>query len=411
MEKNKGNRMKWKDKLDPVLGKIAIYIIITVSVLYLLYKISGPVFAFITWLLKMIGSLLKLLTPLFWGFFVAYLLMPLTNFLQKKLASSRFNKKQKSCRGIAVALTIIIVLAALVVLLSVLISTFTSQVQIADFDSTLAFFKALGANISGLYDQIVSFLSDLNVDAGQIQNVVDTVVEAFNKWLSSMGENMVATIEDIPHIISQTLFIIIFAIWFLLDGANIAMYWGKVMAALFSDKVRAKIREFLEDCDEAFSGYIRGQVMDALLMMLMISIVLYIFDVPFAIAIGVLAGIGNLIPYVGPFIAYAGTIIVCFVNGEFTKMIITLIALWIVQSIDGNIINPKLLGKHAHIHPMYVIVALIVGSAWGGLLGMLFAVPIAALIKKIFDRAINKRLAYLKKKQENKITEAKDDPS
>lgn len=403
--------MKWKDKLDPVLGKIAIYIIMTVSVLYLLYKISSPVFAFITWLLKMIGSLLKLLTPLFWGFFVAYLLMPLTNFLQKKLASSRFNKKQKSCRGIAVALTIIIVLAALVVLLSVLISTFTSQVQIADFDSTLAFFKALGANISGLYDQIVSFLSDLNVDAGQIQNVVDTVVEAFNKWLSSMGENMVATIEDIPHIISQTLFIIIFAIWFLLDGANIAMYWGKVMAALFSDKVRAKIREFLEDCDEAFSGYIRGQVMDALLMMLMISIVLYIFDVPFAIAIGVLAGIGNLIPYVGPFIAYAGTIIVCFVNGEFTKMIITLIALWIVQSIDGNIINPKLLGKHAHIHPMYVIVALIVGSAWGGLLGMLFAVPIAALIKKIFDRAINKRLAYLKKKQENKITEEKDDPS
>jgi predicted PurR-regulated permease PerM len=86
-------------------------------------------------------------------------------------------------------------------------------------------------------------------------------------------------------------------------------------------------------------------------------------------------------------------------------MIITLIALWVIQSIDGNIINPKLLGKHTHLHPMFVIVALIIGSAWGGLLGMLFAVPIGALVKKQFDRFIAWRL----EKQKQKTAELNED--
>lgn len=398
--------MKLKNKPDPILWKICMYVILTVSVLYLLYKLSNPVFAFLAWIIRGIGSLLKLLSPLFWGFFVAYLLMPLTNFLQKKLAESRLNRRHSSCRSSAVALTIIIVLACLVLLLSVMISTFTSQIQIADFDSTIAFIKGIGNNINSLYQWIVHYLSQLSVDAGQIKEAVNTVTSAFSSWLSGMGKNMVATIEDIPHIISQTLFIIIFAIWFLLDGAHIAMYWGKVMAAIFPDSVREKLSLFLQDCDEAFSGYIRGQVLDALLMMGVISVVLYICDIPFAIAIGVLAGLGNLIPYVGPFIAYAGTIIVCLVNGQISRMIVTLIALWVVQSIDGNIINPKLLGKHAHIHPMYVIVSLIIGSAWGGLVGMLFAVPVAALVKKQFDRFIAWRLTKQKEKKEKEIAES-----
>lgn len=382
-----------REKIDPVLGKISIYVILTASVLYLLYKISSPIFSFLGWILELILKLLSLLKPLFWGFFVAYLLMPLTNFLQTRIAGSRLNRRQKSCRSLSVALTIIIVLAVLVLLLSVMISTFTSQVQIADFKSTVSFIKGIGDNIKAMYDWVLRYLDSMSLDMGQFEDAVDAIVNGFNSWLAGLGKNFVSTIEDLPHIVSQILFTIIFAIWFLLDGGRIAIYWGKVMCALFSDNVREKIGEFLEDCDAAFSGYIRGQVMDALFMMAVISVTLYLCKIPFSIAIGVLAGIGNLIPYIGPFIAYAGVIIVCLINGEYTKMIFTLIILWVIQSIDGNIINPKLVGKHTHVHPMYVIVALIIGSAAGGLIGMLFAVPIAALIKKMFDRMIARRLA------------------
>ena len=127
-------------------------------------------------------------------------------------------------------------------------------------------------------------------------------------------------------------------------------------------------------------------------MMVLISVLLSICKVNFALAIGVLAGFGNLIPYVGPFIAYTLVTVVCVINGEWMKLLLSLVLLWIVQTIDGNIINPKLLGKHVNIHPMYVMIVLIFGSALGGLMGMLFAVPVGALIKLQFDRLLKKRI-------------------
>ena len=100
-----------------------------------------------------------------------------------------------------------------------------------------------------------------------------------------------------------------------------------------------------------------------------------------------------MIPYFGPFIAYGGSIVVCLISGEFTKLIIALIALFVIQAIDGNIIGPKLLSHSIKIHPLLVIISLIFGSSIGGLFGMLLAVPIGALIKVIFMRYIENRLA------------------
>ncbi len=121
-------------------------------------------------------------------------------------------------------------------------------------------------------------------------------------------------------------------------------------------------------------------------MFVVISITLSIVGVKYAIIIGALAGFGNLIPYVGPFIAYGSTIIVTLVSGDIKTLIIALIALFVVQTIDGNVINPKLLGNNVDVHPMLVVISLIIGQGAFGLLGMLFAVPVAALCKVIFEK-------------------------
>lgn len=394
--------MKWKNKLDPVLTKICLYIIGTIAILYVLYHAGNSLFSLLMMLIKLIGTIFHLLVPVFWGFFLAYLLMPITDFLQKKLAYSRFNKKNKSCRGFAVALTIMIIAAFFVAMLSILITSFTSTVQIADLDSTMKFFKGISDSAQNIYNSLLYQLKNMNLDSKQIQDGINAVVSALTNWFTGLGKNMFTSLEDLPGILSRVLLSVIFAIWFLLDGAHIAIYWGKVACALFSDETRQKIGDFLEDVDRVFSGYVRGQMLDALLMMIILSVTLSLCKVPFAVPIGVLAGFGNLIPYVGPFVAYVGVIIVCAVKMDLSKMIISLIMLWIVQSVDGNIINPKLLGSNVHIHPMYVIIALIIGSGLGGLLGMLFAVPIAALIKLQFDRAMAALLKRRQRKEQEK---------
>lgn len=92
---------------------------------------------------------------------------------------------------------------------------------------------------------------------------------------------------------------------------------------------------------------------------------------------------------------YISTIIACLIDGDLKKLVIGVIVILIVQAVDGNIVNPKLLSKSISIHPMLVIASLIIGSAIGGIGGMLLAVPIGAFIKTNFERLIS----YLMKKR------------
>ena len=126
-------------------------------------------------------------------------------------------------------------------------------------------------------------------------------------------------------------------------------------------------------------------------MMILISLVLSITGVKFSLVIGIFAGIGNLIPYFGPIIAYISTTIVCLMNGEMNKLVISIIILIIIQFIDGNFIGPKLLSRSIQIHPLIIIISLIFGSAIGGFLGMLLAVPVGAYIKLVFVKFIDNR--------------------
>ena len=168
-----------------------------------------------------------------------------------------------------------------------------------------------------------------------------------------------------------------------------------------SEETRAKLREFAADADRVFSGYIRGQSIDALLVGVLVTIALLIIGVPYAVVIGLLTGFGNLIPYVGPVIGFASLVIICLSEGSLLHLALGAGVLLLVMAIDGNIINPKLLSDNVEIHPVLVIVALIAGGQIGGIVGMLVAVPVAALLKLQFEKLVAKRRAQLEQENNN----------
>ena len=169
-------------------------------------------------------------------------------------------------------------------------------------------------------------------------------------------------------------------------------FWGHTFT---SEKTRAKLHQFAEDADRVFSGYIRGQAMDACLVGVLVSIALLIAGVPYAVVIGILTGIGNLVPYVGPVVGFGSLIIVCLAESSLSDLLIGAIILVAVMFIDGNVINPRMLSSNVEVHPVLVIVALLAGGRVGGVVGMLVAVPVAALLKLQFERYIDKRKAAL----------------
>ncbi|MDF2588707.1 MAG: hypothetical protein K0S41_2548 [Anaerocolumna sp.] len=398
--------MKWNDKLNKRYTLISIYVIITCVIIYclsLVAKSAPTIFAMFFIALKWVVRVAK---PIVFGFVFAYLFDPIVGFFEKRFDKVRIRKRQlKSSRTWAVFTTILIIFLCVVGIVSLLVYSVTDQLRLANFDDIVLLANSYMNSFKDFVNSVTEKLNDLNIQSTEISQYIKNATTYILNTIQGIGMSILSSITNISSYITTFLFSFIIGIYFMIDGAVIRQYLKKVGNALLSKKWNQKINHFLVDADTVFSGYIRGQLTDALVMMGLICLLLSIVGVKFAVIIGVFAGIGNLIPYCGPIIAYLSTTLVCLINGQYKELIIALIALFIIQAIDGNVIAPKLLSHSIQIHPVLVIIFLIFGNAIGGLLGMLLAVPVGALIKLLFVRFIDHKLE--KKEDEQLINNIK----
>ena len=402
--------MKFKQNLDPKYTRVSFYVVITFMIIYLLMKIAdniGGIFSAVGSGLNWLNVLMK---PLGWGFVISYLLFPVTEFWEKRLQHLKiFEKRGKSARGLSVAITSIIALVAIVILLSVIISTITSSIQVIRISDLEDMITSLAATMNSFYETVSRQLSQLNISSDQVNAYLKNIGDFIAEWFKNTGSGLQNSIYHLKDFFTSALFAIIFGIYFMLDGKSLMRYWNRALKAFSSKRFDRIFHMLVSDADAVFSGYVRGQLIDALFMMVSVSVSLSLVGVKFSVIIGILTGIGNLIPYVGPFVAYISTILVCILNGDWKRLVVALIVLLILQAIDGNVINPKLLSASISIHPMLVIASLIIGSAIGGIIGMLLAVPVGAFLKIQFERLVN----YLMKNrhiEEEKTTGADQSP-
>jgi predicted PurR-regulated permease PerM len=145
------------------------------------------------------------------------------------------------------------------------------------------------------------------------------------------------------------------------------------------------MREF----DNLLSRFLRGQLIEAILVGILTWLGLLILHVPYAGLVGVVAGIFNLIPYLGLVVSIIPVLIIALLSGHFVSIIARAgIVFFIVQLIDGSITGPRIVGGSIGIHPVVVILALAVGSFFFGFVGLLLAMPAAILIKLLARDAI-----------------------
>lgn len=381
--------MKLKDYFDPKYTRISLYVIVTMAAVFVLFYGAGHVGPFLTKATSAIGWLVGVLAPVFWGFVFSYMLRPVVQRFEKLLMRSSFlSQRTKGAHGLAVAITCLVVLAAVVLMLGVLIFAITDQLQFVSLESILDAVDSVTQSLLVFAGQVEDWLSSINVSSEALSGVTAKLTGWLQALTSHVVSGMSTSASNVASFFAKFFFAIVFSVYFMLDWDRIRTYWGAALRTLCGEKVSALGEEFLQVSDRIFSGYIRSQVMDALIMMTMISITLSIVGVRFSVIIGVFSGFGNLIPYVGPVIAYTATVLSCLASGEWGKLIVALILLVVIQAIDANIIAPRLLGSNVDVHPMFVVVMLLIGGSIGGLVGMLFAVPVGALIKEFFDRSL-----------------------
>lgn len=366
---------KFWNHIDQKYFKIAMYCLGTVFagliILLLAYESSG------FW--QRVGKILAAIAqPLTYGLVLTYLLLPVTNFFDRKF--SKGNSKgavATASRSMAVALTIALVLLVLLLAVGAIVVTFSKQLSHFSLASIDSLYDQLKAQYSSFISEIMSYLQKQGWSTSGIMAYMQKGVGRVTSFLSDF------------------FFGVIFAIYFLYDGQRIAAYWKRSLGTLLNKRVIRVIKVFLADADQAFSGYIRGQIIDAFIVGLLVSLAMLIAKVPYGLLIGMVTGIGNLIPYFGPILGYGMVILACTLSQNMEALIVGMIILLVIQAIDGNVLNPKLLSSAIHIHPLYVIACVIAGGAMGGFVGMLIAVPMGALLKTEFERLIAYRQKQL----------------
>jgi len=379
----------FKNKINKKYFEISMYVIFTCIVIFLLSRFTDqlPAIAKTTGsALKWVGAILK---PVIIGFIIAYLLFPMLEKLESLLRKIKPLKKKKSVRGLAVALQWIIILVGLFIVVSLLVSVITKQARAANSEDIIEGIKTYANSINELYRELIDRLDKLNINSAEIKSSVDTFTNNLGKYMLNLSSQLGNLAGNLKDGLATALFALIFSIYFLLDMPKLKKYWGRVLGIILPEKVKITLDTLIKDADKVFSGYIRGQAIDAFMVGVVVSIVFSIIGIQYAIVIGLLIGLGNLIPYMGPIVGYSSIVVVGIATGDYKSMVIAAIALLIIQAIDGNLVYPKLLSTSVNIHPMIVIISLTVGASIGGLVGMIVAVPTGALVKVWFERLIN----------------------
>jgi len=210
----------------------------------------------------------------------------------------------------------------------------------------------------------------------QIDRLIHTNINRIEGAIFKGLENFIGSIYNFLSKIFILILAPILAFYILMD-------WEKIREGilnLFSPGFRRELQGLAADVDKVLIAGIKGSILIAAIVGALVGLSAFILGVKFPLIIGLLAGVTNLIPYFGPFIGGIPAVIIAY-SDSFRLAVYQTLAIFIVQQIESNLVTPRILGGKLGMHPLFIIFALLAGGNLYGIWGILFAVPVAAIIK------------------------------
>lgn len=218
-----------------------------------------------------------------------------------------------------------------------------------------------------------------------LRQVIDETINNIEQVLISSLDNLADRMLGLFSGLVIILLAPILSFYILKDKNSI----NERIMGLFPISLRKEVSYLWKDVDRVLTKFIRGHLFIALLVGIMTAIGLTVVDLRFAILLGIVAGIFDLIPYFGPVIGAIPAILIAILDSKI-KVLYVLLLMVVVQQIESNILSPKILGESVGLHPLTVIFVVFAGGHLFGLLGLLMAVPITAVGRIIINYWVDK---------------------
>lgn len=215
----------------------------------------------------------------------------------------------------------------------------------------------------------------------QLDGVVNTVVTKIGNYSIDIAQKGISAVLGIATTLLQLLIVPIVTFYLLLDGRFIK----KSIVSVFEEPVRGHLMSAINEMYRMVAGYLRGQLILAVNMFCIILVVAYAYDLPYPLVLALLAAVAEWMPIVGPFISAVPAIVLASLTSG-TLAVQVAITYVIIQLIDGQIIMPKVLGHVIKLHPLVIITVIFLGGYFYGMIGMMTAVPITAILQIMANR-------------------------
>ncbi|MBB1062612.1 AI-2E family transporter [Limosilactobacillus fastidiosus] len=309
--------------------------------------------------------------PLLLSGFLYYMLNPILNLIMKvKIGKFHMN------RGVASLLIVVILILIIAWGISALIPPVVKEIS--------QLVNHLPQTVSGLQKLMNNTIKNSplkRVDLNAYYRQFDHQLAAYaQKILKGLSERVGDIIGMITNITVVTITVPVMLFYMLKDGSKLAPAIQKWLSPHHAKEVN----QLLGKMNNTLSSYIAGQVIECLFVGIFTSVGYLLIHEPLALVLGIVAGLCNIIPYVGPYIGIAPALFVSLTMAP-DKLIWVIVVVLVVQQIDGNIIYPNIIGKTLKIHPLTIIVLLLAAGHIAGIGGMILCIPFYAILKTVVE--------------------------
>lgn len=350
---------------------------------------------------RWIAVINAILSPIVTGLVIAYLANPFFRFFERRLLLHV--RPFQIRRLLSLILTYLLLLLLIGGLLLLIVPQLISSIQ--------AFSQNFDQNLEHGLQQINNLISRLNrtfparedgtalipsLNAELVKNGIATAWAFLRQFVQEKlrPENIGAITDIISKtggMLANVLLGVFISIYLLASKEKRYAQIMKFRRAYLSDTLNLRITRFCTIADKSFGGFLRGKLLDSTIVGLLVYLACLICGIPSPVLIAVIIGITDIVPVIGPFIGVIPAAIIILLT-EPIKVIPFLIAILIIQQIDGNIIAPKILGENTGVSSLCVMIAILIMGELLGLLGMIIGVPLFATAIELVKTFLDNRL-------------------
>jgi len=372
-------RLPWNRKYL----EIGFHVILTAGVLVLLGAVVFHLSVAKNVILETARHVLAVFAPFFWSVGIAVVLEPLTAFWQR-VYEKQLSDKQKmrvKNRRVGTGITYLLVFGVIAVLLYGIVHGLGT----ADLESLA---EQAGDFTRQAGDWLVLFQLKL-AEYGLLQNAEGILTTAVTEISTAIENGVLRAASILPEAGGQILNAAIgfaAAFYFLSEKENVQFFLGQVGNVFLGQRRTGKIAGFFTEVYQVVIGYLCGQLLDAAIMGALFAVTFWFIGIPYGVIIGIFSGFSNLIPYFGAAVAFLLAVLSGLFSTDPMRAVYAAIVILLLQQLDSAVIVPRVVGSRVELHPVLVLLSLAVFGGFFGFWGLLFAVPLGALLKNFFFR-------------------------